>query len=75
MPVTDDLSYAESLSVISHIAVCDDEHVAAWVSSHSSQIVSEAHDDVVEFDTVASASSATFPVSNCNPLYHSNMRF
>ncbi len=66
MPVADDLSHAESLSVTSHVAVCDDDPVAAWVSSHSSQTVSEARDDVsvVDFDTVASASSPTVPVFN-----------
>ncbi len=66
MPVTDDLSHAESLSVISHVAGCDDDPVAAWVSSHSTQTVPEAHDDVsvVDFDTVASASSPTVPVSS-----------
>ncbi len=35
MPVANHLSHAESLSVTSHVAVCDDDPVAAWVSSHS----------------------------------------
>ncbi|KAL1246735.1 hypothetical protein QQF64_034330 [Cirrhinus molitorella] len=62
--VTDNLSHAESLSVISHVAVCDDDPVAAWVSSHSSQ--NEAHDDlsVIVSDTVTCASSTTIPVSD-----------
>lgn len=63
--VTDDLSRAEFLSVISHVAVCDDDDpVAAWVSSQSSHTVSEARDDLssVDFDTVAGASSPTITI-------------
>ncbi|XP_039543416.1 uncharacterized protein LOC120490097 [Pimephales promelas] len=54
LPVTDDLS---------HIAVCDDDRTASWVSSHSSPSVSEAQNDLpVDHDTVTSASFSTVPV-------------
>ncbi len=74
MPVADHLSHAESLSVTSHVAVCDDDPVAAWVSSHSSQTVSEAHDDVsvVDFDNVASASSPTVSNNSSDPVVDSD---
>lgn len=74
IPVTDDLSHVESLSVISHIAVWDDDRTASWASSHSCQTVFEDDLFVVDHDTVTSAFSLTVPVptSSHDPVVDNN---
>lgn len=61
IPVTDALSCAES--VISHIAVCDDDHTASWVTSHSADariVSSVVNSDAVDgvLSTAVSSSSS-----------------
>lgn len=61
---------------MSYRAVCDDDPVVSWVSSHSSQTLPEAHDDlsVVNHDAVADAPSSVIPVSDssCDPVVSSD---
>lgn len=75
IPVNYDLSHADSLSVISHIAVVGD-HTASCVSSHSSLAISEAQADlsVIDLDTATSAFSPTvpFPTSSHDPVVDNN---
>lgn len=78
VPVTDDLSAAESMSDISHIAVFDDDCTALWVVFHSLKLSLKHRLSVVDLDTVASVFFAYCSSSykfSCSCRNHLTTRF